>query len=159
MSVPHVSPPRPPFSASRAVDVAGEKLREIKEAQNWTFDDLGEALGKGRDQAERYAKGNSVMDFTTFLRAAGEFGEAFADPLLAMVGLCTAPSRGNVPADPRGSLCLAKLLPAVLEFEADGIEAVEELQAAEELIRDVHRRTGAWLEKIAAAPALKVVGE
>ena len=158
MSAPHVSARRRTFSASRAVEVAGQVLLDIKGEDNLTYTELGAIIGKGPDQAERIAKGNSVMDMPTFLAACDYWGERFADRVMALVHLRTAPAGAKCDIDERGSLSLARLLPAILEAEEDGEETADELEPHEGLIRKVHERSARWLEIIAGAPALKVVG-
>lgn len=132
-------------------------LTEIKEDDGLTFRDLGRVLGKGVDQAERIAKGMSVMDMPTFLAACDYWGERFADRVMALAHLKTAPCEGMSRADQRGSRLLARLLDPIMAAEEDGVEEAEELRPHEDLIRAVHRRSGDWLETIAAAPSLKAV--
>lgn len=158
MSRPRISRRRRTFSASRAVEVVGEVLSDIKAEDNLTYAELGRILGKGKDQAERLAKGNAVMSMPTFLAACDYWGERFADKPMALANLRTAPVGSVCTTDERGSLSLAKLLPAILEIEADGLEEAAELRPHEELIRRVNQKTEAWLQMI-AQPALKAVGE
>jgi transcriptional regulator with XRE-family HTH domain len=149
------------FSASRAVEVAGQVLREIKAEDGLTFKELGKVLGKGADQAEKIAKGNSVMDMPTFLAACDYWGERFADKVLKLAHLRTAPCGAKCSTDHDGGLALARLLPPILEAEADGEADADELRPHEALIRKVHQKTQHWLETIAepVEPVLRAVGE
>lgn len=147
------------FSASRAVELAGKVLTEIKKEDGLTFKELGKVLGKGPDQAEKIAKGNSVMDMPTFLAACDYWGERFADKLMRLAHLRTAPCSAKCSTDHDGGLALAKLLPPILEAEADGHADADELKPHEALIRRVNQKTVEWLETIAAPPApLRAVG-
>lgn len=157
MASPRFDRKRRSFSASQSVDVAGDVLREIKSEDNLTYAELGRILGKCQDQAERIAKGNSVMDMPTFLAACDYWGERFSDRLMALAHLRTVPIGAGCADDEKGSHSLAKLLPPVLEAEEDGEETAAELQPHETLIRRVHEKTAHWLEVIAAAPALRSV--
>jgi hypothetical protein len=159
MNAPHINPARRSFSASRAVEVAGQVLSEIKDEDGLTFRDLGRVLGKGVDQAERIAKGHSVMDMPTFLAACDYWGERFADRIMTLAHLRTAPCGAKCSTGERGSKLMARLLHPIMEAEEDGIETADELRPHEAAIRAVHERTAAWLETIAAAPKLRQVGE
>jgi len=156
----HIRHKRRSFSASHAVEKAGEILSRIKSEDNLTFADLGVIIGKSRYQAERIAKGNAVMDMPTFLRACDYWGERFADKVLALAGLRAALIGSICSSDGAGGLVLAKLLPAILEAEADRVVKRAELAPHEALIRAVHNRTAEWLDLIARPDAepLRVVG-
>jgi len=145
------------FSASRAVEIAGRVLLKIKSDDNLTYFELGRIIGKSADQAERIAKGNSTMDMPTFLAACDYWGERFADRVLALTNLRTAPCGAKCSTDHDGGLALARLLPPILEAEADGEATATELRPHENLIRKAHQKTGHWLEIIAAEPIVQAV--
>lgn len=156
MAGQHVRRNRRSFSASHAVEVAGNVLLKIKSEDNLTYTELGRVIGKSKDQAERIAKGNATMDMPTFLAACDYWGERFADKVMALTGLRTAPKGSKCDTDHDGGLALAKLLPPILEAEADGKAERAELRPHEKLIRKVHQKTGHWLEMI-AEPAVQAV--
>jgi predicted transcriptional regulator len=144
------------FSASYAVEIAGAVLREIKQDDNLTYAELGENIGKSGDQAERIAKGNAVMDMPTFLRCCMVFGSRFADRVLALTGLRTAPHGTVCLTDEKASHSLARLLPLIMIAEEQG-ETVERLRPHESAIRAVHETSGRYLEMISQDTMLRVV--
>jgi hypothetical protein len=144
------APPRRPFTASYAVERAGEVLSQFKKDDNLSFKDLGELIGKGPDQAERIAKGNAVMDMPTFLRCCEVWGSQFADRLMALVGLRTAP-HGTFcfTDDEKASHTLARVLPLILIAEEEGLTP-DKLRPHEKLLRAVVEKSGKLLAMIEA---------
>lgn len=130
MPKPLIRTKRRSFSASQAVEIAGDRLRRIKSEDNLTYAELGRILGKGKDQAERIAKGNAAMDMPTFLTACDYWGERFADDLLALVGLRSAPLGATCSTDP-GTLPLATLLHQVAAAEHPESESGPEITERE----------------------------
>lgn len=150
MNAPHFHAPRRTFSASRAVEVQGAVLTEIKNDDAATWKDIGEVLGKSEDRGAVYGAGTSPMDLPTFLRGCREWKGRFADPILALVGGRWADA-GAVCSSDEGSasLTLSRLLPAIIAAELDGETTVAEIEPQEALIRRVHSITGVWLDMIA----------
>lgn len=86
MAEPPIHPSRRGFSASSALDALGEDLAKIREDDKLTWAELGEELGKGKDQAMDYAKGLAEMSFTTFLRGCRRWNGRFGGRVLQMIG-------------------------------------------------------------------------
>jgi hypothetical protein len=158
MNAPHFHAPRRTFSASRAVEVQGSVLTDIKNDDAATWKDIGEVLGKSEDRGAVYGAGTSPMDLPTFLRGCREWKGRFADPLLALVGGRWADAGAVCTGDEaHASLTLSQLLPAIIAAELDGETTVTEIEPQEVLIRRVHRITGMWLDMIAAEHARQPV--
>lgn len=156
MTAPRIHGPRRTFSASAALEVQVNVLREIKRTDGLTYGDLGRYLGgKSDDRARVYAPGEdsetppSAIDMLTFLAACETWGGRFADSLLGLVGGRWADTGAICTSDESGALSLATLLPAIMQVEADGITEAHELLPHEELIRRVNLLTTHWLEMIA----------
>src|SRR5262245_24644146 len=77
--------------ASTLLDVTGEALTAIKESDNLTWKEIGQAIGVGDDQAARYGKGNAEMGFTAWLRACRHWNGRFSIAATKM-GLSVAPA-------------------------------------------------------------------
>lgn len=149
MSLPHIHRLRRTFTASRAVEVQGRALTDIKREDDATFKDIGRVLGKSEDRAGVYASGASPMDLPTFLACCDAWGGRFADPLLALAGGRWADADAVCTGDEKAALTLATLLPAIISIEADGITEADELRPHAALIRKVHQLTSAWLTMLA----------
>ncbi|MFC0304414.1 hypothetical protein [Rhizorhabdus histidinilytica] len=149
MNAPHIHRARRTFSASKAVEVQGSVLTEIKADDDITFKDMARVLGRSEDRAAIYAAGGSAMDLPTFLAGCDVWGGRFADPLLRLAGGRWAEAGAICSSDDRAALTLAMLLPAIIEIEADGITEAEELRPHAQLIRKVNALTRRWLDMLA----------
>lgn len=149
MTGPHINRQRRTFSASKAVEVQGWALADIKREDGVTFKDIGRVLGKSEDRAGSYTAGVSPMDLPTFLAGCDAWGGRFADPLLALAGGRWADAGAVCTSDENAALTLATLLPAIIAIEADGITEAAELRPHADLIRKVHRLSAGWIEMLA----------
>lgn len=149
MNAPYIHRQRRTFSASKAVEVQGKALSEIKADDDITFKDIGRVLGKSEDRAAVYSAGGSAMDLPTFLAGCDAWGGRFADPLLALAGGRWAETGAVCTGDEQAALTLATLLPAIIEIEADGITKAAELRPHADLIRRVNTLTASWLMMLA----------
>ncbi len=149
MSEPHFHRLRRTFTASRAVEVQGSALSDIKREDDATFKDVGRVLGKSEDRAAVYAGGVSAMDLPTFLAGCDAWGGRFADPLLALAGGRWADLGSVCTGDEKAALPIATLLTAVIAIEADGMTEADELRPHGALIRKVHQLTSGWLALMA----------
>ena len=151
MTAPHIHRQRRTFSASKAVEVQGSVLTDIKTTDDVTYKDIGRILGKSEDRAAIYTAGGSAMDLPTFLAGCDAWGGRFADSLLALAGGRWADAGAYCVGDEQGALTLAQLLPAIIEVEADGRTEAVELRPHADLIRRVNALTAGWLTMLAHA--------
>lgn len=79
------TPQRSIFSASNAREVVAASLTAIKEAHDYTDEDLGRILGKGEDMARAYRRGTSGMDAFSLLAAWREWNGDFIGPIRRFV--------------------------------------------------------------------------
>lgn len=130
MADPHIDGMRRFVPASKLVEATGEALLAIKDADNLTWREIGDALGVGDDQATRYAKGNSEMGFTTWLRGCrvwnGRFSVAAALAGLAVEQQAMAVRRQDVQ---RGILSLTLIMADLQSAMLDGDLHDDELAA------------------------------
>lgn len=139
-------------AASALLDVTGEALTTIKEAENLTWKEVGSALGVGDDQAARYGKGNAEMGFTAFLRGCQLWNGRFSIAATKM-GLSLSPA--NIPpsaADARkGMLSLTLLLAELQSAMLDGDLEDDEVAAMDALIEQADQFLEAMKKRVAAA--------
>lgn len=73
------------FSASNARAVLAGSLQAIKDAHDYTDEDLGRVLGKSEDMARAYRKGDSGMDAFALMAAWREWNGDFIGPIRRFV--------------------------------------------------------------------------
>lgn len=139
-SNPHIHGIQPYVSASKLVDATGEALTQIKKDLGLTWAEVGEAIGKGEDQASKYGSGLSAMDFTTWLRACQRWNGCFS-VAATMMGLSIGPS-GNACATSdvrKGMLSLTLLLAELQTALLDDELSDDEVAAMDVLVEQGDR--------------------
>jgi predicted transcriptional regulator len=106
--------------ASKMVNVAGESLRAIKEADDLSWKDMGEALGKSEDQISKYALGTAEMPMTTVFRAMDVWNGRFANPVLSLFGLHISENVASKGSVQSGKVSLVELLLLLERALVDG---------------------------------------
>ena len=151
--------PKPPIvgsarfvAASALLDITGEALTAIKEADNLTWKDVGQVLHVGDDQAARYGKGNAEMGFTAYLRACQAWNGRFSTAATKM-GLAMAPANVSASAaDVRnGMLHLTMLLVELQQAMLDGDLEDDEVAEMAQLIEQADQFLESMKKRVAAA--------
>lgn len=135
MANPQISGMRRFAPASKLIEATGEALLKIKEDDNLTWAEVGEALGVEDDQAARYGKGNSEMGFVKFLRGCRAWNGRFS-VAAALAGLSIAPGDPALrrPDVQRGMLSLTLVIADLQRAMLDGELTDDELEAMDGLI-------------------------
>lgn len=150
MPDPHFYGSRRFVPASKLVDATGEALLAIKDADNLTWREIGDGLGVGEDQATRYAKGNSEMGFTTWLRGChlwnGRFSVAAQLSGFALSQHDNAIRRQDVQ---RGMLSLTLVIADLQRAMIDGDLGDDELEAMDGVLDQADHFLAALQKRLA----------
>lgn len=125
MPSPPIHGNRAVYSASAALEAAGQALGEIKAQDKLTWADIGAVLGVSEDQAAKYAEGSATMNIVTFGRGKQYWNGRFTG---YFDRLCT--DSRPIAVDDRKAQCT--ILEAALAMSvalADGNVTAEEVRA------------------------------
>lgn len=163
MSAPLIHGRRGFVTASSLLGAAGKALTAIKEEDDLTWKDIGDAINKSDDQAAKYGAGLATMDFITFFRACICWNGRFANTVFALGDLHLSESAvsDNTTEIRRGMLAFSELMVGLQRAMLD-----EELNEDEiEELGSMIETAGAFLDQlrnrlshIRAGHGLKVAG-
>ncbi|RSV41572.1 hypothetical protein CA234_09600 [Sphingomonas sp. ABOLE] len=108
----------------------GDSLDDIRREDGATDQDLGVVLGRSKDSAERYRKGEGEMGVLAFLLGCKAWDGRFANPVFNLLGFKLVEMQSGAGSDRAGFTALATLLAELAEaLEDDNIVDDRELAA------------------------------
>lgn len=130
MSRPQIHGRYQTVTASLLLKTIGDSLDDIRRQDGASDQDLGVVLGRSKDSAERYRKGEGEMGALSFLRACKAWDGRFANPVFVLLGFKLVEIESGVGTDRAGFTALANLLAAIAEaLEDDNLVDDRELAA------------------------------
>lgn len=129
MSPPQIHGRYQTVTASLLLKTIGDSLDDIRRQDGATDQDLGRVLGRSKDSAERYRKGEGEMGALSFLHACKAWDGRFANPVFNLLGFKLVEIQSGAGTDRAGFTALANLLAAIAEaLEDDNI--VDDIELA-----------------------------
>lgn len=143
MSKPQIHGFRRPVTASMLRDAVADRLSAIRQEDKMTWVEVGQVIGKGDDQAARYADGSAEMGFVSYAFAKMAWGKRFTGAVDALLEAARPDANAH-----HAQSCVLRAALALAEALEDGDLTVQEIRDNRSTLEKAQDAIAAQLARI-----------